>query len=1103
MAEKGLTVLNPMLTPEPATYTGSYVRASSVVREDSPDIPVAPSNSIQSENSVFVNPNDIQNILNSNNSGSNPGFSVYGANNRQSFDGGINWEGEIQGVNGSNSGDPAVAVGNNGWYYVGYIHDNSGQGVSYSADQGETWTNVQVATAPGFSGLLDKNHLWIDNSLSSPYEGHLYDAWTVFDDGINYGEIGFSRSVDGGISWSEQMLLSTDINAGSHNQGVNISTGPNGEVYCVWTIYEEWPSDETAMAMARSFDGGETWDPAFRIIENIRGIRSTETSKNMRVNSFPVMTVDISGGPNDGTLYMVWSNIGIPGINEDGNIDVYMIKSSDHGDSWSEPIKVNQDPAGQGKEHYFPWIASDPESGILSVIFYDDRNVSTFQCEVFCANSYDGGETWEDFKVSDVSFTPSPVPGLADGYMGDYLGITSRGGMVYPVWSDNRTGTLMSYVSPYLVNTLPRPTGLEASVEFETGNCSLSWTFYGGENFSHFNVYRDDVIVGTTVDTFYVDALPVYGVYKYTVRAEFDGGVESSESLAWVQWGDARISISPDSITETLQPDSSSTHFVTINNTGQLDLNYLVTMLAPSESSQRDPSYCDASGGCDEYISRVILGDIDHETACDQYGDHTDVSTVIMSGSTYELTVYNGNPVYSSDKCGVWIDWNQNGDFTDDEPVVVNGSPGFGPYTAMITPTADALPGTTRMRIRIDYNDDPLPCGITDFGEVEDYTINVLSWLMANPLEGTINPGSSEQVAVELNAAGLELGNYYAELSISSNDPDFNELIVPVSLLVDQVSVDFAGTPDTICGGTPTQIMTTVTGGSGSYNYNWSSIPEGFSSTEAQPVVDPIETTTYVLEVNDGSIGTESQYTLNVLDAPMVDLGPDTTVCEGDLVVLDAGTGHTSRVWSTGDVSQTITVSEQGLYWVEVNNDNNCLKRDSIYIDYVQNPEVYLGEDTVLCVYHTILLDAGNPGANYLWSTGETTQTIVVDTTGMTNEMKQVSVEVFYEGSCFDQDSITISFIKCLGIEENNLTEFSIFPNPNKGSFKLVFNASKRFRGEITIFNSLGMKLYSSEKEITAGLNQMTINLEGAEKGVHTLRIGVDNTYETMKFMVY
>ncbi|GAP42202.1 protein containing Por secretion system C-terminal sorting domain [Lentimicrobium saccharophilum] len=449
MASLGLVPVEPDHAAPFGKYTGSRLSGRSVMTDDSPDVPVTTVNSTQSENSIFADPNNPQSVLNSNNSTPRPASTVYGANDFWSSDAGSTWGGHVQGAGGENSGDPTTAIGLNGWYYVGYIHSSGGQGVSYSTDQGNTWTPVLVAPAPsGFSSLLDKNHMWIDNSTTSPYEGQLYDAWTNFG-GSNDSEIELSRSTDQGLSWSSPVNISSAINAGSHNQGVNIHTGPNGEVYAIWAIYDSWPIDENSIGMARSFDGGATWQPATRIISNIRGIRNTATSKNMRVNAFPSMAVDISNGPNRGMIYVVWPNIGVPGTNTGSDMDVYMIRSADQGNSWSTPVRVNQDPSGLGKQHYFPWITCDPANGNLSVIYYDDRNVSGSQAEVYVSNSIDGGNSWEDLKVSDVSFTPQPISGLASGYFGDYLGIHAQSRWVYPVWTDNRTGYAMTYVSAF------------------------------------------------------------------------------------------------------------------------------------------------------------------------------------------------------------------------------------------------------------------------------------------------------------------------------------------------------------------------------------------------------------------------------------------------------------------------------------------------------------------------------------------------------------------------------------------------------------------------------------------------------------------------------
>ncbi|MCK5125632.1 MAG: choice-of-anchor J domain-containing protein [candidate division Zixibacteria bacterium] len=170
------------------------------------------------------------------------------------------------------------------------------------------------------------------------------------------------------------------------------------------------------------------------------------------------------------------------------------------------------------------------------------------------------------------------------------------------------------------------------------------------------------------------------------------------------------------------------------------------------------PGYCSASGGCDEYISRVAVSDIDNSSACDGYADYTSIIGNMAFGGSFPITVENGNP-YSTDECAVWVDWNQDLDFSDAGEEFYLGV-GTGPYTGTIVVPGTALGGMTRMRVRINYNAAPPMCGVTSYGEVEDYTINVggeLSVLTFDPTSidfGIVPVGSAGNTALTLGAVG-------------------------------------------------------------------------------------------------------------------------------------------------------------------------------------------------------------------------------------------------------------------------------------------------------------------------------------------------------------
>lgn len=1104
MAKLGLAKLNPVVSVKPSVYTGSEIRALSVITDDSPDVPVTGVNSTQSENSVFIDPNNNSLVLNSNNSTQNPVGELYGANYFLSEDNSLTWGGSVQGAGGGNSGDPATAISLSGRMYVGFIDNNWGQSVSYS-DNGTSWTMVTASVMNG--DLLDKNHLWIDNSPVSPYEGNLYVAYTDF--GATGWPIEVTRSTNDGVSYQTPINISSAVNAGSHCQGVNIQTGPDGEVYVLWTIYDAWPADETSMGIARSFDGGATYEPAYRIISNIRGIRTSDIGLLIRKNSFPSMACDISDGPESGNLYIVWANIGVPGINNGTDVDVYFIRSSDQGLTWSTPVKVNQDDSGLGKKHFFPWITCDPVNGALSVIFYDNRNVTGSQSEVYCANSFDGGITWEDFKVSDVAFTPSPIPNLADGYMGDYLGISARGGWVYPVWADNRTGTVMSYCSPYQTNPINKPANLSASVTFETGITDLNWSFEEMEGFDHFIIYRDLDSIAMTTETVYSDQLPDYGVYSYRITAKYiDGNESSGSNPASVQWGDAQISVNPPAIEEYLLQDNSVTRHVTISNIGQLPMDYNISMFIPTKKKDDPKAYCTATAQCDEYIVRITLNEIDNQSECVEglgYSNFTNISTTMGVGSSYQLTVYNGNLSYELDQCGMWIDWNQNEAFDDNEMITMDGSPGVGPYTATITPPAGSVPGETRMRIRLVYNQTPVPCDNLPWGETEDYTIVVQSWLFATPLEGNVPAGETMDIAITMDATGMALGDYTAELNVFSNDPDDPEVTIPLTMHVVNIAVSVDASDEEICKGGSVDITSAMTGGSGTFTYTWTSDPAGFTSSNANITVTPDVTTTYYLSVFDGTYTVNDQVTIQVDPLPVVDLGQDQTICDGNTVTLDAGAGANTYLWNTGATTQTIDITTAGEYSVTVTNEFGCTGSDSYNLGVtfnVEKPVIATGQasvDNFMTPTTTYTCGAVANAASYQWVLDPASAGTLVnngtsaDITWVSGYTGTVLVTVTAVNNCFTSevsDAYQTSVYSSEGVNENiAASQMVIYPNPTNGMITVKLPSQKAFTGDLTVTDAGGANVLSQGNVVITAGESATIDLGKLPKGMYSLKL--------------
>jgi hypothetical protein len=203
--------------------------------------------------------------------------------------------------------------------------------------------------------------------------------------------------------------------------------GPNGEVYVAWFDYN-WPR----ISIDKSTDGGVTFG-ADRGVQNTNGY-SDEINGGILVFPFPAMDVDITGGPYNGYVYIAYMEY------EATDTDILFTRSTDGGVNWSTPIRINDDPQGNGADQFHPWTFVDRD-GTIYVAFYDRRNdPANLLMDVYLTQSTDGGTTWKANKrVTTVS--SDPTAGLAKaGLIGEYIGLTAFDGCVHPVWTDTRLG---------------------------------------------------------------------------------------------------------------------------------------------------------------------------------------------------------------------------------------------------------------------------------------------------------------------------------------------------------------------------------------------------------------------------------------------------------------------------------------------------------------------------------------------------------------------------------------------------------------------------------------------------------------------------------------
>jgi hypothetical protein len=288
-----------------------------------------------------------------------------------------------------------------------------------STNGGQSWTE-QSPDEAGHGG--DKEWFTIDTTNGTGH-GFLYQFWTGFF-ACDTGE--FNRSIDSGVTWQTPINVPNNTDTGALDVDTNgnlFLAGGGSPFYCVRSSNAQNPN------VTPTFDRVTQVNLGGNLIQGgINGI-------GLCGQTF--VAVDRSGGPTNNYIYVLAS---VQPFSASNGTDVMFARSTDGGQTFSAPHRINDDPINQNKWHWFGTLSVAP-NGRIDVVWYDSRNAANnIDSQLFYSWSTDAGVTWAPNVAVSNSFNPQA--GFPNNQkIGDYITIVS----------DN-TGGNVAYAATFNVN---------------------------------------------------------------------------------------------------------------------------------------------------------------------------------------------------------------------------------------------------------------------------------------------------------------------------------------------------------------------------------------------------------------------------------------------------------------------------------------------------------------------------------------------------------------------------------------------------------------------------------------------------------------------------
>jgi hypothetical protein len=355
-----------------------------------------------------------------------------------SLDGGRSWnETRVQSPYGA-FGDAVLVSGPKGTVYYFHLPDANAKGkvldriiCQASEDGGKHWN---LGAAIGNNPPKEQLHL---RAVAHPAKSGVCLTWTQFDkykqnDTTCQTNVLFAYSSNG-EKWDKPVQLNQL--SGDCLDGDNSVSGAIPVMDDTKKIFVAW-STKKGLFLDRSFDEGKNW-----LVNDLPILKQLATQMIIpgigSLPRVPILAIDNSDSFFKNSLYVAWADQ----RNGPKDTDIWFLRSTNRGDYWTaSPLRVNKD--APGKHQFMPWMVVDPKTGVIYLAYYDRRNYDDNQTDVYLAFSTDGGDKFQEKKISDTPFIP-----VEDKPFGDYLSLSADQGMIAVAWvrmDEGKTSVVVS-----------------------------------------------------------------------------------------------------------------------------------------------------------------------------------------------------------------------------------------------------------------------------------------------------------------------------------------------------------------------------------------------------------------------------------------------------------------------------------------------------------------------------------------------------------------------------------------------------------------------------------------------------------------------------------